>query len=212
MGLLKLLFKKISNTKPTFTSYSSINDKVMEINLKNAKQLNTDLVEADYFKGCCGECAKYRGRWFSISGNDKRFPKMPVDYGCTCEGIDFSPVIYGASEPCHCPKGKNIIEFSNSPFVDNRTKKEKEMHQHFLDSEVYDKIKEQDKIDYEKLVKAFQNDMPKSFSAYRRMKISETNNFLKIAEKAESIGLEIKLSKEDRTIIERYNDYEKNNN
>lgn len=89
--------------------------------------------EASYFCGCCGECAKYRGRWFSISGKDKRFPKMPENYGCTCQGIDFYPVIDGVSEPEYCPKHQNIIEYSNRPFVDDRTQAEKALHQRYLD-------------------------------------------------------------------------------
>lgn len=101
---------------------------VIKINLQNAKLLDTDLVEAGYFNGCCGECAKYRGRWFSISGNDKRFPKMPVDYGCTCSGIDFSPVIYGISDPTYCDEGTDIIEYSNRPFIDDRTEDEKAIY------------------------------------------------------------------------------------
>lgn len=96
----------------------------IRINLENAKELGTDLVEADYFRGCCGECAKYRKRWFSISGKDKRFPKMPVDYGCTCSGIDFSPVIYGISEPTYADEIEDIIEYSNRPFVDDRSEEE----------------------------------------------------------------------------------------
>ena len=105
------------------------------INIHNARELSTDLVEADYFNGCCGECAKYRGRWFSISGKDKRFPKMPPeDYGCTCQGLSFYPVIYGISEPTSCPKNVNIIKYSNRPFVDDRTEEEKRLHQEYLNS------------------------------------------------------------------------------
>lgn len=99
----------------------------IRMSLENAKELGTDLVEASYHRGCCGECAKYRGRWFSISGKDKRFPKMPVDYGCTCEGIDFSPVIYGISEPTYADEIEDIIEYSNRPFVDDRTEEEKKI-------------------------------------------------------------------------------------
>lgn len=176
---------------------------------KLAKKFGTDLVEAEYFKGCCSECAKYRGRWFSISGKDKRFPKMPVDYGCTCIGLEFFPVIEGISEPTHCPKSRNIIEYSNRPFVDDRSKKEKEIHQHDLDSAVFEEIKDNDKADYEKLMQLIPNEMPKSFSAYRRMKISETDNFFKIAERASDLGINIRLSEENKSIIERYTKFEK---
>ena len=169
-----------------------------------------DLVEADYFNGCCEECAKYRGRWFSISGKDKRFPKKPPEnYGCTCQGLTFMPVIYGVSEPTYCPKKTNIIEYSNRPFVDDRTKKEKENHQHYLDTIAFEKIKNNDKAEYDKLVSALPNDTPKTFSAYRRMKISETAKFNELAKKAASLGLNIRLSKENKNLIDRYNKYEK---
>lgn len=196
-SLRKLMFSNDSDSQ------------IQQTLINNAKSLETDLVEADYFKGCCGECAKYRGRWFSISGRDKRFPKMPVDYGCTCGGLTFYPVIYGASEPDHCPKNKDIIEYSNRPFIDDRSKKEKEIFQHDVDSEAFEEIKCKDKEDYEKLMQLIPDEMPKSFSAYRRMKMSETDKFMSIAEKAFALGLDIKLSVEDKIIIERYNKFEK---
>lgn len=201
------ILRKIKNLLAV--NSNTLNNQVMKTNLKRAKTFNTDLVEADYFNGCCGECAKYRGRWFSISGKDKRFPKMPENYGCTCQGIDFYPVVEGASEPNYCPKGVDIVEYSNRPFVDDRTKNEKELYQHYLDSEVYESIKYQDKEDYERLLQLIPNDMPKSFSAYRRMKISKTANFLKISEKAKSFDMDIILTSEQKAIIDRYNKYEK---
>ena len=102
----------------------NITNEVNRINLENAKQLGTDLVEASYYRGCCGECAKYRKRWFSISGKDKRFPIMPVNYGCTCCGLGFSPVIYGISEPTYSDEIDDIIQYSNRQFVDDRDDEE----------------------------------------------------------------------------------------
>lgn len=194
-----------------FKTSLNLNKQVNDINMRNANELSTDLVEASYFNGCCGECAKYRGRWFSISGEDKRFPKMPENYGCTCQGIDFLPVIYiyDISEPTYCPQDTDIITWSNRPFIDNRTKEEKELHQHYLDAKVFERIKYQDKEDYESLLRLIPDEMPKSFSAYRRMKMSETDKFMSIAEKASVLGFDIKLSMEDKVIIERYNKYEK---
>ncbi len=192
-----------------FETTLNVNRQVNQHNLENAEKLDTDLVEANYFRGCCGECAKYRGRVFSISGKDKRFPKMPVDYGCTCSGLMFSPFIYGVSKPIHCPKNTNIIEYSNRPFVDNRSRKEKEIYQHYLDTEIFEDIKHNDKEDYEKLCRLIPDEMPKSFSAYRRMKMSETEKFLNISEKASELGLSIRLTEEEKLIIARYNKYEK---
>lgn len=97
--------------------------------LQNARELDTDLVEATYFFGCCSECAKYRGRVFSISGKDGTFPKKPTINNCTCVGLDFHPFIYGISKPTvnmYLNKQVDIVAFSNRPFVDDRTDEEKE--------------------------------------------------------------------------------------
>lgn len=131
MGFFTNLFK--SNEKAPVKKISAeqpmkLKDAIMQKNLQLAEELDTDLVEASYFRGCCGECAKYRGRWFSISGKDKRFQKMPVDYGCTCIGIDFSPVIFGLSIPMLSDEIDDIIAYSNRPFVDDRDAEEIELY------------------------------------------------------------------------------------
>lgn len=100
--------------------------RLSKINTDNANLLNTDLVEMTHISGCCGLCAKYRGRIYSLSGKDKRFPKLPEqlltrgilhDNDC---GLSFYPFIYGLSTPTYCNKGKEI-EFSNRPYIDDRT-------------------------------------------------------------------------------------------
>lgn len=181
----------------------------MNINLSNARQLGTDLVEADWIDGCCSECAKYRGRWFSISGRDKRFPKMPYNYPCSCQGIDFSPVILGISEPMYCPCNVNIVAWSNRPFIDDRTSAERAAHQHYIDSIIFENVKQKDKLDYERLLKLMPEIMPKSFSSYRKMKLAETEKFLTIAEKAKDYAIDILLKPETKNVITRYNNYEK---
>lgn len=177
-------------------------NELCQINIRNAKSLGTDLVEAAYFKGCCGECAKYRGRWFSISGKDRRFPKMPVNYGCTCQGIEFSPVIYGVSEPIYCPKSRNIIEYSNRPFIDDRSKKEKadyDIYRKEQDNELWydqyaqkvEKIRAFDKKNYYIIKKQIPEIAPKSFSGYMRMKNSNSKNYQKLVSNAAQIGINL---------------------
>lgn len=189
------------------------NKQAIEMNLEVAKDLETDLVEASYHRGCCGECAKYRGRWFSISGKDKRFPKMPVDYGCACSGIDFSPVIYGTSEPAYCPENMDIISYSNRPFIDDRDEEETEIYE--LDGkrienekffEPYKKrwnaISEYDHKQYALLCKLLPDIAPKSYSGYMRMKKNTTKNYLKIKQEALSHGIELDYTDELKTEIE----------
>ena len=184
---------------------------VININLQNAKQLDTDLVEAGYFNGCCGECAKYHGRWFSISGNDKRFPKMPIDYGCTCSGIDFSPVIYGISEPTYCDT--DIIEYSNRPFVDDRTEEEKyscdidkrnaEVDEMWAKYENrWNAIREYDRRKYDKLVEVLPDIVPKSYSGYMRMKKNNTKNYQRLFAEAAANGINLDYTDEIKREIE----------
>lgn len=122
-------FKKTSKRpEPKLNFRDNIRNKTLE----DAKTLKTDLVEADYFLSCCAECAKYRGRWFSISGKDKRFPKLPKEYKCDCPGLIFDPVIYGISIPgveSILKRKINIIQFSNRPYWDDRSEQEKENYQ-----------------------------------------------------------------------------------
>ena len=190
-----------------------IKEDIMRINLETAKDLGTDLVEASYHRGCCAECAKYRGRWFSISGNDKRFPKMPVNYGCTCSGIDFSPVIYGISEPAYSDEINDIIEFSNRPFVDDRDDDEKRTYYYYqleLNNEKFfepyknrwEAISEYDHHQYDLLCEKFPQIAPKSYQGYMRMKKNNTKNFIKIKQEAILQGINLDYTGELKREIE----------
>ena len=159
-----------------------------------------DLVEASYFLGCCGECAKYRGRWFSVSGRDKRFPKKPDDYVCTCPGLTFYPVIFGISVPGCCPEDTDIIAYSNRPFVDDRSDEEKKTYEMSLKEieneqffapyrERWLAIKEYDQQQYERVCELLPQLAPKSFSGYMRMKNGNTKNFQKLSAEAEKAGI-----------------------
>lgn len=191
-------------------------------NMKNAELLDTDLVEAEYFNACCSECAKYRGRWFSISGKDKRFPKMPVDYGCTCIGLEFFPVIEGSSEPIYCPKGMSIIKYSNRPFIDDRTDQEKSDYIYWrkeADNEEWfeqysdrlENLKDYDRSKFEQLQYRLPDIAPKTFSGYMRMKNSNSKNYQKINKIAAEVGIFLdypeKMKKEVellKTVKEQY--------
>ena len=115
------LYHTTSSSPPITESADLLREEVHKINMSNAYQLKTDIVEAIAPFKCCEKCIIYGNRWYSISGKDKRFPKMPSNYKCQCTGIDFSPVILGVSEPSFELNGKGIIEWSNRPFVNNTT-------------------------------------------------------------------------------------------
>ena len=211
---------KIGDQETTNIEYKRSLDKIC---LDDAKKLNTDLVEATYFLGCCSECAKYRGRWFSISGKDKRFPKMPNMDKCECSGIEFFPAIYGISEPVCCPKGIDIISYSNRPFVDDRTQEEKQTHAMFKKENEIEEwfepyrqrklaIKEKDKQQYAWLCKNLPDIAPKSMGGFTRMKNSNSKNFKKLAEEAQKFGVEITYSDEDIKELEYLKPFEEKYN
>ena len=87
--------------------------------IKNAKMLETDLVEMSIHDNACPICEDYQGRVFSISGKDKRFPILPntiFKNGCLHEGCrhSFFPFIYGINKPMS--EQEDIIAYSNRPF------------------------------------------------------------------------------------------------
>lgn len=177
-----------------------------------AKSFNTDLVIMSVHGNACPECAKYQGRVFSLSGKDRRFPKIPdvfwkyggIHPGC---GHSFYPFIYGVTDGdmsytlsvqkiSNRKYAKNIVAFSNRPFVDDRPQedidsalqlKEKErletehkryLWDHMIESEASKGV---DARNFAWLQENLPDICPKSLSGYRRMKSQNTKNFQKLA-------------------------------
>lgn len=158
--------------------------------LELCKQFKTDLVEMSEHNCTCGECAKYQGRVFSLTGKDKRYPKLPEFIFTTgqvhegCKHI-FSPYIHGVSIPTY---HKDIIAFSNRPFVDNRSKAEIEEYDRIIAEEAELK---KDREDYECITKMLPDKAPKSFGGYRKMKNANTKNFKELVIAAQEVGIKI---------------------
>lgn len=155
-----------------------------------ASKYGTDLIEVSVHGSTCEECAKYQGRIYSISGNDKRFPKYPdwllsnaCPYNC---GLMSYPFIEGISEPTYI--NGDVIEVSNRPFIDDRTPEQIAVFEARRDKILKER---QYRIEYEQLQKLLPNEAPKKLSAYSRMKNSNSKGYLKLREKAKEYGLEI---------------------
>nr|DAM17415.1 MAG TPA: minor capsid protein [Caudoviricetes sp.] len=127
--------------------------------LKRAKLFNTDLVECSVHFATCSECAKLQGRVYSISGKSEKYPKLPdsvLKYGGFHKGCRhvFFPVIEGCfSMSKYSTDRAELVEvdpvlYSNRPFVDDRTEKDKEEYEHYI-------IKKQNDIDYEKMQRKY---------------------------------------------------------
>lgn len=127
--------------------------------LSAATAFNTDLVIMDAHGSTCPECAKYQGRVYSLSGKNRKFPKVPDFYyatGSVHSGCShsFSPYIDGVNDPdlpytlsVHPLQnkryGKNIVAFSNRPFEDDRTKECKQAAAAVLQKQAEEREKQQ---------------------------------------------------------------------
>ena len=166
----------------------------------NAKQFGCDLVAFnDYGAGCCEECAKMRGRVYSISGNSKKFPPLPLyakKHGNFHPGCRCTMSIFFADDDEIFYKGEkqNAIKVSNRAWIDDRDKPEIELYNNYVFQLEENEKKENDRKEYYSIQKSFPEFAPKSFGAYRRMKNTKSNNFLKIVDAAKEKGIEIKMN------------------
>lgn len=150
--------------------------------IENARRLGTDLLEADIPKPADEKTAIYRGRIYSISGNDSRFPKLPDDIDDT--DISLYPFVYGVSEPTICKPGMEI-ERSNRPFKDTRSSKERK---EFSEIQAAYAEEEKNRTDYDWIWEHLPDIAPKSLSGYTKMRNSNSQNYQKLVKAAAEKG------------------------
>ncbi len=160
--------------------------------------LGTDLVEVGDLNACCEICAAYRKRIYSLSGSDRRFPKFPGNFHFQC-GLHISPFIDRVSIPAF--KCRNIVKYSNRPFEDDRTPEERTNYVERLEliakTEKYEKAPDLNRIIYHWAKSVAPNDVPKSVSAFSRMRNENSPKYQQIIEKLTSAGFKIPRSLED---------------
>lgn len=181
----------------------------------------SDLVIMTAHGSVCSECAKYQGRVYSISGKSRLFPKVPDFYhrgsvhpGC---GHMFWSYIHGVNDPqldytlsvhpLQNPRyGRDIVTFSNRPFVDDRTDeckqaaekaraelaarlaKEQEYRENMIEIEFR---RGQEARDFKWLQSNIPKKCPKSLSGFRRMKTQNTKNYQLLQKAAADLGRKI---------------------
>lgn len=178
-------------------SHEVLSRAALERSFATARELGTDLVEVSWIDACCEVCGKYRGRIFSISGRDRRFPKFPADFCLDC-GLCAYPIIEGVSVPMYSDP-EHMVEEARRPFVDTRTPDEvkaySEKRQRMQREEErrieYVARERKDHADYAWIRENLPELLPKTFSGYRRMKTMNTANFQKLRAKALELGREI---------------------
>lgn len=171
---------------------NDLNVLVYKKTLSDCKSMKTDLiVTSDIFR-TCGECAKYAKRIFSISGKDKRFPVFPHYFGLQLQEHaycinSFHPFFLEYSEPHWHYKG-TLIEWSNRPFIDERSKEQKK---DFKDRVVNNLQEIIDRKNYDILLEHFKEIAPKSFAGFRRMKNMQSKNYLLLVETCRNQGVNL---------------------
>ena len=147
---------------------------------------------------CCGKCAMYRKRVYTLYGKNKLFPNFPKDFHLGC-GLGIYPYLYGISEPAF--ECDDVVSYSHRPFIDDRTEEEK---QNYIDrmaklSKEPPVIRELslNRIIYYRLVQLIPDDMPKSLSGFSRMRNANSKNYQILVKKAEAAGFVFPETLED---------------
>ena len=166
----------------------NIETNIVGLSEKDVIDVFGGLVESFDLECCCEECAKYAKRIFSIDGKDKRFPRLPdcikyySDKHKYCR-VPLNAFLFGVNEPKWKYIG-NIVDWSNREYKDERSKEQKESFEEMI------REKEEvakDKEFYDLMFEKYPEVTPKSFSGYRRMKASNSENYKKLLKQAEEL-------------------------
>ena len=99
----------VAARRAILTGVSQMTGKISE---RNAAELGTDVVEVTAHAGARPDHAVWQGKWFSLKGKDKHYPKLSTATGYgTVTGLkgancrhDFYPVIPGIDQPAYTKK------------------------------------------------------------------------------------------------------------
>ena len=197
----------------SLTPFDSCAVEIRNTTLENAKKHNCDLVVFhDYGSGCCEECAKYRGRVYSISGCSPDFPPLPeyvkihgnFHSGCRCAmSLYMGGTIYYKGEYV------DALIASNRPFIDDRDEIEKERYQAYIEhSKKTEKQREQyteyvikkgiNYNEYLALKDLLGDAAPKTYRSYIIAKNKRNEKFLTWLDAAQKHGISLSDSDMDK--------------
>jgi hypothetical protein len=144
-------------------------------------ELGYDLVKISEHPNACPICQKYQGRVYSISGKDKRFPKLDVAFSSGYANIH--PNCRHVLEPyieAFNDVDKDIIN-SNRPFIEP-SKADRQVQAYYQVQKEKAKLRA-DRLEYEKYKTMLRDETPASFAAFRRMKLANSDNYKKLKQK-----------------------------
>lgn len=149
--------------------------------LNVAQEEGYDLVKVSTHPNPCKLCLQYAGRVYSISGKSKEYPALDVAYSGTHmllhPNCKHTLSIYIPENDKESDKTK---ELSNRSFK-LTSDQEKELQKYNEIQKKKAKINA-DRKQFERYRLLMPDDCPKTFSAFRRMKLSESENWSKLKE------------------------------
>ena len=160
---------------------STVREVTNTATIKQVEELGYDLVKISSHTGACPICQKYEGRVYSISGKDKRFPKLDVVFSSGYANIH--PRCRHVLEPyieTFNDVGKDIIK-SNMPFQEP-DKNDKQVQAYYSNQRKKAKMR-QDRLQWEKYKTVLPNDVPSTLSGFRQMKAANSENYQELKRK-----------------------------
>ncbi|GLI51332.1 hypothetical protein TSYNTROOL_14180 [Tepidanaerobacter syntrophicus] len=160
---------------------STVREVTNTATIKQVEELGYDLVKISSHTGACPICQKYEGRVYSISGKDKRFPRLDVVFSSGYANIH--PRCRHVLEPyieTFNDVGKDIIK-SNMPFQEP-DKNDKQVQAYYSNQREKARMR-QDRLQWEKYKTVLPNDVPSTLSGFRRMKVANSENYKELKKK-----------------------------
>ena len=188
-----MLEKRLRREEPEVFDINLLHKNHFLSAIKQCKDFGTDYIYCDGHTYTCGECAKYQNRVYSISGKDSAYSKLPdfvYEYGGFHPGCRHC--FYPFSGDSVADKNGNYVdalEYSNRPFVDDRTPEEIEGYNQYLKKAEKERLHDENLKAFYILKKELPDVMPKSYSTFAKYKAHNSDKYINILNSANEKGI-----------------------
>jgi hypothetical protein len=160
---------------------STVREVTNTATIKQVQELGYDLVKMSEHPNACPICQKYQGRVYSISGKDKRFPKLDVAFSSGYANIH--PRCRHVLEPFveELNDVDKYIKISNKPFKEP-SKNSKQVQAYYKQQREKQQLR-QDRLLWEKYKTVLGNEAPSTLAGFRRMKAANSDNYKELKRK-----------------------------
>lgn len=188
-----MLEKRLRREEPEVFDINLFHKNHFLSEIKQCNDLGTDYVYCGGHTYTCSECAKYQNRVYSISGKDSAYPKLPdfvYKYGGFHPGCrhGFHP-FFGDSIADKNGNYVDALEYSNRPFVDDRTPEEIEGYNQYLKKAEKERLRDENLKAFYILRHQVPDIMPTSYQTFVRYKSKNTSKYTAIVAAVNERGI-----------------------